>query len=443
MKNEKILKEFVKYTLLNVLGMMGLSCYILADTFFVSKGLGANGMAALNLAIPVYNLIHGCGLMLGMGGAIKYSVAKSRGNKTEADTVFTNTLYMAVFMIVLFLFIGLFFSKQITVFLGADNNTFSMTYTYLKVMLIFAPAFISNDVLVCFVRNDSNPTLATIAMLTGSFSNIILDYIFIFPLQMGMFGAIFATGLSPVISLCILSVHKIHKKNSFHFIKILPKIRLITDVLFLGFPSFINEFASGIVIVIFNFIILKLEGNTGVAAYGVIANVSLIVTAIFCGCAQGIQPLLSSAYGKHNKKQATEIFRYALITVMLFSIVIYGGILLKSDFIAGIFNSGSDEKLQLVAVQGLKTYFSATLFMGLNIILAVYFTSAEKAFPAHILTLSRGFFIIIPTAFILSEYFKMRGVWFSFTVCEIISAIIGIIFLKFFRNMYDKNKIGI
>lgn len=443
MKNKTILKEFIHYVVLNVLGMTGLACYILADTFFVSKGLGADGVAALNLAIPVYNFMHGFGLMLGMGGATKYSIYKSRGEQKNADKVFTNTFYAAVGVIILFFCLGIFGSKHIAKFMGADSNTFDMTYTYLKVMLLFAPAFIINDVFLCYVRNDQNPLLATIAMLAGSFSNIILDYLFIFPFNMGMFGAIFATGFAPVISLSILSLHKIKSKNKFHFAKTSPETKLICDIFFLGIPSFVNELASGIVIMVFNFIILKLEGNVGVASYGVVANVSLVVAAIFNGCAQGIQPILSGAYGAAERKKSSLVFKYAIITVMLFSVVIYGGILLKNNLIAEIFNSEKNEMLQILARQGLKIYFSAVPFMGFNIILAVYFTSAENALPAQILTLARGFFVIIPSAFVLSAILKMNGVWMSFPITEMISAIVGMIFFKIFKNMYDKNSNGI
>lgn len=215
MENKSQLKEFSRYCTLNVLGMIGLSCYILADTFFVSKGLGRNGLTALNLAIPVYSFIHGSGLMLGIGGATKYSIFKSNKERKNANTIFTNTFYLATVISIVFVLVGIFLSKSLTTVLGSDSDVFKMTNIYLKCILIFAPAFIINDVLICFIRNDNNPNLSMYAMLGGSLSNIILDYIFIFPLQLGIFGAVFATGLAPIISILILSLHRIKKKNNF------------------------------------------------------------------------------------------------------------------------------------------------------------------------------------------------------------------------------------
>lgn len=186
MKQQSCIRDFTRYTILSVLGTLGVSCYILADTFFVSKGLGTNGLTALNLAIPVYNFIHGTGLMLGMGGATKFSVCKSQGKEDEVNRIYTNTLYLAAVFSAAFALIGFIFSKQLALFLRADTSVLGMTNTYLRWLLIFAPAFILNDVLLSFVRNDGSPQISMIAMLIGSFSNIVLDYIFIFPMQMGI-----------------------------------------------------------------------------------------------------------------------------------------------------------------------------------------------------------------------------------------------------------------
>lgn len=275
------LAEFIKYVTLNVCGMVGLSCYILADTFFISKGLGSDGLTALNLAIPIYSFIHGIGLMFGMGGATKYSIFMGQKHKKEANEVFNNTLRMALMIACVFSVIGVLFSKGIAGILGAEGSILSMTDIYLKTILLFSPAFISNEVLLSFVRNDENPGLAMAAMLTGSISNIILDYIFIFPFQWGMFGAVIATSMAPLISMVVLSMHKIKGKQQFFLKKIRFSSKMILDVSKLGIPSLITEVAAGIVMIIFNMLILGIEGDIGVAAYGVIANLALVFSTIY------------------------------------------------------------------------------------------------------------------------------------------------------------------
>lgn len=425
MGSKSCLRDFSRYTMLSVLGTLGVSCYILADTFFVSRGLGADGLTALNLAIPVYSFIHGTGLMLGMGGATKFSISKSQKKKEEADQIYTNTIYLAILFSAVFFLLGFFFSKPLSILLGADRSVREMTATYLRWLLLFSPAFIMNNVLLCFVRNDESPQLSMGAMLIGSFSNIGLDYIFIFPLQMGIFGAVFATGLSPVISIVFLSPHWIRKKNTFHLSRAKMKPFIIRQELSLGLPSLIAQASSGIVMIIFNFIILGLEGNTGVAAYGVIANISLVIVAVYTGMAQGVQPLISAFYGAGDRRQARTVLRYSIITMLAVSCVAYLFIFVFAQPIAAVFNSGDNMELQRIAVSGLKLYFLCSIFAGYNIILSIFLTSTEKVLPAHILSVLRGFILIIPMAFLLSVLWGMTGIWLVYPATELLVALLG------------------
>ena len=138
----KCFKEYSKYVILNVLGMIGLSCYILADTYFIAKGLGSRGLAALNLAIPVYSLINGCGLMLGIGGATRYSIAKSQGNPHQNDCIFSHTLFAGICFAFVFVLTGFFGTDPITRLMGADQTVFSMCSTYIQILFLFSPMFL-------------------------------------------------------------------------------------------------------------------------------------------------------------------------------------------------------------------------------------------------------------------------------------------------------------
>lgn len=434
MANQAYMKNFVIYSSLSVFGTLGVSCYILADTFFVSKGLGAEGLAALNIAVPAYNFIHGSGLMFGMGGATKFTISKSEGNERQANIIFTNTVYLALLAGILFLGIGLLFSQPLSKLLGADDSILAMTNTYLKWLFLFAPAFILNDVLLCFVRNDNAPMLSTVAMLLGSFSNIVLDYIFIFPMEMGMFGAIFATGLSPVISLLIMSLHWIGKKGQIHLIKTRLYGKIMIQDISLGFPSLIAQMASGIAMIIFNMLILELTGNTGVAAYSVIANISLVIVAVYTGISQGVQPLISEAYGKDDKNEISLGLRYSMVTMAVLSFLFYFIIFAFAGNITGIFNSENNPYMQEISVTGLKIYFSSVLFVGFNTIIAVFFTSIEKALPAQILSLLRGILLLVPLAFLCSKLWGMIGIWITYPLTEGIAAAAGYVIYKYYAR---------
>ena len=426
--SKAVLKNFVKYVSLNILGQMAYSCYTLADTFFVSARLGANGLTALNLAFPVFCLLNGTGPMIGMGGGTRYSIAKSRGENEKASRIFTNAVYMVACFAVLFFLTGVFLSGLLVKVLGADRTVFSMTNTYLKVMLLFAPAFLTNNLLQCFVRNDGCPSLSMVAMMSGSLSNVILDYMFIFPLRMGIFGAILATGLAPIISIVVLSPYFIKKKNGFHFIKSMPDVRKLREIISSGVPPFVVEISSGIVMFLFNFIILRLAGNIGVAAFGIITVISLVVVAIYTGLSQGIQPILSSNYGTGNTAGIKIILRSAMVTALLLSGIMYAVIFFDASQIALIFNIERNETLQALAVTGLKLYFLACPFIGFNIVTATYFTSTERPRLAQIITLLRGLAVLVPMAFLLSAILEMTGVWCAYPLTEFIVAIVGMTF---------------
>ena len=418
MKQTNIKRNFFKYVSLNIVGMIGLSCYILADTFFVARGVGANGLAALNLAIPIYSFIHGIGLMIGMGGATRFTLSKS-------EKTFTQAVYYALFTVCLFLILGIFFSSYMASALGADNDTLQNTTIYLKTILCFSPMFLLNNVIICFVRNDGSPQLSMFAMLIGSLSNIILDYIFIFPCKMGMFGAALATGIAPVISLIILSNHFIKKQNTCHLFRQKPQIKALTDITSLGLSALITESSSGIVIIVFNVIILKLEGNTGVAAYGIIANIALVVIAIFTGMSQGMQPIISRCHRLKNREGIRKILKYGVVTAISIAMIVYSISTIFAESIVGAFNKDSNLQLAKIATNGLRIYFTAFAFVGINIVCTTYFSAVDNPKNAFIISILRGFIVIIPTALILPALFGINAVWLAMTFAEFVVLLVA------------------
>lgn len=440
MEQKRRIREFIRYTTGNVLGMLGLSCYILADTYFISKGMGADGLTALNLAIPVYSLIYGSGLMLGIGGAAKYSVFCGQGNHRAADEVVINTIYLAVLFSLLFILAGVFFDEKLTWLLGADEAVFAMTHVYIQTLLLFAPCFLLNEIAICFVRNDGNPALAMAAMLAGSISNIILDYIFIFPFHLNMFGAVLATGFAPIISMGVLSWHWIKKQSHIRFRLGKPMPSRQKPILSLGISSLIAETSSGVVILVFNYIIMGIRGNIGVAAYGVIANLSLVVTAVFTGIAQGMQPLLSRAYGKQEGQNALEqILGYGIKTLLPISIGVYLLFFLFAGPVAGVFNGENNQELQQIAETGMRLYFIGIPFAGVNIVLSMYFTAIEKAAFAQLLSILRGFLLMLPMAFLLAWLAEMQGIWLTYTITEGLVFLLGLFLL--YREHTKGNRI--
>lgn len=419
-------KLFFKYVSLNMLGMLGISFYILADTFFIAQALGSNGIASLNLSIPIFGIMHGFGLMLGLGGATRYKILLSQNKQEQATKVYSQTFLFALAFGVLFFIVGQFGSGAIANISGANLETFKPTSIYLRTVLTFAPFFILNNTLLSFVRNDGDPTLAMFGMITGSLLNVLLDYIFIFPLEMGMFGAALATSLSPVISLGVLMIHYFKPLNKLSFVFQKLEKRLVRDVMFLGSSAFVNEISGSVVMFTFNTIIFSLEGNNGLAAYGIIANVSFVVLSLFTGIAQGTQPLFSESYGLKNLSQIKQVLVLSLGTSLILSTVIYLSTYLYSNQLILIFNSEQNPHIAEMATTGLLIYFMGFFFAGINIVSTSYFGATNQPRRSLFFSMLRGGIVIVPLVLVLSRFYGMKGVWFSFVFAEMLVMILTI-----------------
>ena len=420
-------KKFGKYASLNILGMIGLSLYILADTYFISAKMGADGLAALNIAIPAYSLINACGLMLGTGGATKYAVYHAQGD-ARREGIFAHTLLTGIGLGALFLLAGLFFSEPIAAALGADSSILALTDEYLRTLMLMSPFFICNGLLNAYVRNDGAPNLSMAGMLVGSLSNIVLDYVFMYPLNMGMFGAALATGCAPVLGILTLSLHFIRRKNTFRFRLRRGYFENVRSAATLGVPSFINEISTGIVLLTFNYIILGIAGTTGVAAYGVVANISIVCVAIFTGLAQGMQPLVSRFYALGDEASVRRLHRYSLLSALaLGCLFLLCGIFLDAQLTA-IFNKENDARLAELAEYGMRLYSIGYPLAGLNIVSAMYFTARELPVRAFFTAILRGLAAVIAFSLLFSVLWGMTGVWLAFPAAEAVTLAVSAAF---------------
>ncbi len=437
MSQGSIKAQFGRYVSLNILGMVGISCYILADTYFIAVGVGVQGLAALNFALVLYMVMQAIGLMIGIGGATQFQIRKAQGKVREACGTFMNALYMAAAAAAVLGVAGIGFASPLSFLLGADSETTGGTVVYLTTIFSFAPFFLANNILLPFVRNDGSPQLAMASMLGGSLMNIALDYLFVLVLDWGMFGAAFATGLAPIIGMAILSLHFIRRRASFRPIKAAPDFRSIRHISALGFSSFVVEISAGLVLFVFNWVILSFEGTRGVAAYGIVANLAFVGNALFVGLAQGIQPLASRCYGLGQKRELTKVLRYSLATALGIAVVLLLVVLFGAEPLADAFNRDRDPHLTELASWGMRIYFTGFLFAGINIVSAAFFSSVEQPGRGMAITLIRGFAAIAVFIFVLSSLWGMLGVWMTFPVAEATTACLTAFFLVQFARKLE------
>lgn len=422
-----VYKQFAKYVSQNILGMLGISCYIIADTFFISKAAGANGITVLNLVLPIYNLIFAIGSMVGVGSATRFAILRAR-NEEAADDYFSNGIFWVCIFSILFILGGIFLPDKILMLMGADEVIVSLGIGYTRIFLLFSPFFMMNYIFSAFVRNDHDPSLAMVATVAGSLSNIVFDYVFMFVFGWGLEGAAAATAASPIISIAICLIHFVKKSNTIRFRIKKPDFRKLTESVPLGVPAFIGELSSGVTTTIFNFLILGIAGNIGVAAYGVIANFALVAMSIFNGISQGSQPLISNYYGKGERRSAEKVLKLGMMTSLAAACVLFLIVYGFTGQLVSLFNSENSRELAEYAFTGMRLYFTGFFFAGLNIAGCGYLSATEQARPAFVASLLRGVIAIALCSVILAAVLGMNGVWMSFAAAEMITLFVTMFF---------------
>ena len=371
-----MLQKFFKYIFQSMAGMLGISVYILADTYFISVYSGADGLAVLNLILPVYGLIYAIGAMIGIGSATRYAIDRARGK--SASFYFLSAVTWDILISIPLMLAGIFIPDKILQLLGADAGLTALGKQYLRIILAASPFFMSNYAFTAFARNDSAPAIAMLGSIAGSMFNIVFDYVFMFPAGLGLTGAALATAFCPLVTMIICSTHYLGKHNQVGFHFRAPSLLHLIACCQLGVSAFVGEISSAVIAIVFNFLLLGLAGNVGVAAYGVTANLSVVAMCLFNGLAQGTQPLISESYGKGDHTQSRQFLTWGVIACLIVEALILVLTWSMTDPLIQIFNQEQNAELLHYAHSGLRLYFLGFLFAGINILLVAYFSASGE-----------------------------------------------------------------
>ena len=419
-------KQLRRYLLPNILAMIGTSCYILADTFFISLSQGPNGITALNLVLPLYGLIFALGSMIGIGSATRYALGKG-SNAPDYHLYFSNSIAWTLLVGAVFVALGVAVPDGVLRLMGADDTILQVGHNYIRIVLCFAPLFMLNFTCTAFVRNDGSPRIAMAATLLSGLFNILFDYLLMFPLGLGMTGAALATGFSPVVSMSICLLHYLSPRNTIRLIPTLPSLRRLLSACQLGVVAFVGEMSSGVTTMVFNFILLHLAGNAAVAAYGIVANIALVGVALFNGISQGLQPLASACHGSGDIQGQSRIYRHSMFIGLCVSAVVVAVVVTFAGTLVAVFNSQHSAQLADYAIPGLRLYFLGFLFAGANIVKSGFYSATGRGRESSILALCRGVVAIVAFAFLLSHLFGITGVWLAFPAAELFTLLLGLV----------------
>ena len=416
-------------------GMLFTALFTITDGIFVGRGLGSDALAAVNITAPLFLLATGIGLMFGMGASVVASIHMGAGKIKVARLNVTQSIAVTSLLMALMTLFILLFPKQLLMMLGCSERLEPLAISYLNGFVPFMITFSLISVCGFFVRLNGAPNYAMLCSVVSAVINIALDYILIFVVKWGMFGAAVATGIGTSIGVIMMLVYLLRKNTT---VKMIPiKLSLNSMILMmrnvwymckLGFSSFLGELAIGIMMLCGNFIFMRYMGEDGVAGFSIACYFFPIVFMIYTSIAQSAQPIISYNYGVRSSERVRQSLTVALKTALFCGLVLTLITYLFSSQIVSMFIS-SEFAAHKIASAGLPLFAVGFIPFAINIVVVGYFQSVERVKYAFGITVLRGVILMVINFIFLPQIIGNNGAWLAVPLTEIISAIIAIFLL--------------
>ena len=433
--DSKPLKIFSKYLFASFGSAIVMSIYSLVDALCVGQYEGEVGGAALAVVMPFWTIIFSFGLLFGIGGATLMMERRGRGELKEGNQYYTVAFLGACFVSVILWSIINCFEDHFLRFFGAQEEmVFAYAKRYTFWIKISLPVFLMGQFFTCFIRNDDAPMRATLAVICGGITNIILDISLVFGCKMGIRGAGLATMIGQLVSFSILCTHFLSKKRQIHFVKFTGIGKKIFSILKIGLPAFILDIAMGALAILFNHQIVSYneeeQATATLAIYGVICNVVALVQSLGYAVGQASQPLISENYGAGKMDRVKKFLFYGIITSIIISFLAVFFLELFPKEILKCFIRVEEESLILSICEDIeRKYFLSFIFLCFNVFATYYFQSILKARYAFIISILRGIVLSFSFLFCLPAFFGFSSIWYTMLGTESIVFILNTIFV--------------
>ena len=417
----KVRKIYFKYLAAAFGSALISSVYGLVDMAMVGQYQGPAGTAALAVVAPVWNIIYSLGLLTGIGGSVLFSTARGKGQGEAANEYFTAALVGTIVLALASWGAIVFFDQPMLKIFGAEETLLPLAREYLGPVKFAVPFFLFNQMLAAFLRNDSNPGLATAAVLAGGIFNVAGDYICVFRLDMGIKGAGVATAIGALITFLIMLSHFLTGKNTLRFTRPKGLPVKLKNIGITGFSTFFIDIAMGILTTLFNRQIMKYAGTNELAVYGVIVNISTIVQCCAYSVGQASQPIFSINFGARQWERIRQTLRYALLSAAFFGLAWTALILQFPNGFIRIFMNPTAEVLA-VGPSILRAYGISFLLLPFNIFSTYYFQSLMKPRASFFVSVFRGVLLSGLLIWLLPLFMGAGALWFAMPVTELLVA---------------------
>lgn len=410
--------RLVRYTLPTIVMMIFTSIYSVVDGLFVSNFVGKTPFAAINLIYPVFMIISSIGFMTGTGGSALVAKIIGEGNPEKANRTFSLVALFTLTLGILFSTIGYVCLEHISVLLGAEGEILECALLYGRLLLPALPAFLLQGMFQSFMVAADRPSLGLIISLAAGIANMILDYLFIAKLDMGLTGAALATAIGQCIGGVVPLVYFLLPNGS------LLRLgatrwdgRSIRQTCLNGSSEMATNISMSIVVILYNFQLLRMAGENGVAAFGVIGYIQFIFIAVFLGYSIGSAPIVSYNYGARNYTELHGVIRRSQRLIMLFSIALT----LIAEVLAGTLSHifvGYDQELYVLTRRALRIYSLSFLICGMNIYTSSMFTALNNGVISAVISFSRTLIFECGAVLLLPALFGIESIWWAVVVAE-------------------------
>ncbi|MBC8545171.1 MATE family efflux transporter [Bianquea renquensis] len=412
--------------------------YNVVDGIFVGQGVGSAALGAVNIGVPFITFVVAVAAMFPMGGATVVAIRMGRGDKDGANHTFMTAFSLTVLLSATLMIVGMVFSQQIVDLSGAKNLSAEMremSAQYLFYYSAFSIPMLMSTCLSVFIRNDGSPALAFVGMCVGAAANIFLDWLFIFPLDMGVIGAAVASGLGQIFSVLVLLIHFLRKKGELRIMPFKIDFSLIKKICKRGVPEAVTQLTTPVTALCYNLMLASLIGDIGISTFSVLSFIYSLANAILSGVAQGLQPLWGHCYGKQDTEEMGWYFRSGIIINLVLSILIYGGLFFLDVPVIRIFNK--ETALVQTATAALPIFSLSFIPMALNLIFTAFLFSTKRTGVADVIAISRGIIVKALAIFCIPILFGSNAIWIAPFVAETITLVLAVVLSKTSKLAYQ------
>lgn len=430
---------FARFAIPQMIGLLFNSVYTIVDGVFIGNRLGREAMAAAAVAVPLIEILISVAIAVAAGAGVLIAARLGSGKGDEARRLFNTAAWMMGAAGLGVALLGNLCLEPLALLLGAAPEVLPQAMAYLWYIVTFAPFQLFSFLLGGMARNDGRPKLAMTAMIAGAASNIVLDYVFMYPLNLGIQGAALATALGPIFSVLILLPHFLLRRGTLYFQAVRPRLAEGRSILVCGAPSFLMEFSIGIVTFLYNVAVSRHGyGELGLAAYLIIGYLMLILLTLFLGMAEGLQPVFSRFMATGEEKRNLAMRRFSTKVFLGVGVISCLLIFLGSRWFFLLF-APEDPELTAFAASRSIPYFCGFFLTGFNILMISFLQATRKTGRAMVLSLLRS--VILPPALLLllPALLGREGVWVCQSAADALTALFAICFLAFpARSCYSK-----